>query len=188
MRFGDHAAMRTINADNRMMIAAFISVVLACGVVSRARGEEPASAAAAKLEFVAELGPVEEIKLLGDKPSWTKEDDARFAGQIAAAREAWKVEATKIQKDVTPEKVRSLSRWAKPQMEKYNAVPRLDNVKTTAAGITADKKGIVFAGTIDTLPTHSTLVTRWLKVFFVYDLPTKSIRHATITIRGEVLE
>jgi hypothetical protein len=73
-------------------------------------------------------------------------------------------------------------------MEKYNAMPPLDKAKISAAGTTADKKSIVFEGTIDTLPTHSPLVTRWLKVYFIYDLATKSIRHTTITIRGEVLE
>jgi hypothetical protein len=158
--------------------------VFICGVVSRARSDEPAT----KLEFVAELRPVEEIKLLGSKESWTKEDDAQFADQIAAARRAWKDTAAKIQKQLTPEKVRTLSRWAKPQMEKYNAVPALDKVRIATAGISADKKSIVFEGTIDTLPTHSPLVTRWLKVYFIYDLPAKTIRHATITIRGEVLE
>jgi hypothetical protein len=143
---------------------------------------------AEKVQFVAELEGVEELKLLGAKPSWTTDDETQFAAEVAAAREAWKTEAAKFQEKLSPEKVRSLSRWAKPQMEKYNAVPPLDKAKISAAGLTADKKSIVFESTIDTLPTHSPLVTRWLKVYFIYDLSTKSIRHTTITIRGQVLE
>jgi hypothetical protein len=43
------------------------------------------------------------------------------------------------------------------------------------------------SGTIDALPTHSPLVTRWLKVYLFYDLYARSIARITITIRGQVL-
>ena len=68
-----------------------------------------------KLQFVAELESVEELKLIGDKSSWTKDDEARFATQVTAAREAWKSESAKFQAAITREKFAALSRWAKPQ-------------------------------------------------------------------------
>ena len=171
----------------RKLAAVALIGFIACagGEIGRvARAAEPIE----KLQFVPDLGEVEEIKLIGANPSWTKDDETRLAVQVAAAHEAWKSEAAKLQEKVTAEKVRSLSRWAKPQMEDYKVVPALDKAKLSAAGVSADKKSIVFEGTVDTLPTHSPLVTRWLKVYFIYDLSTKSIRHATITIRGQVLE
>ena len=42
--------------------------------------------------------------------------------------------------------------------------------------------------TIDTLPTHQPLVTRWLKVYVVFDLHEKSVSAVVVTIRGQRLE
>lgn len=40
-------------------------------------------------------------------------------------------------------------------------------------------------GTIDTLPTHSPLVTRWPKVYLVVDRRNKAILRVVITIRSD---
>ena len=66
--------------------------------------------------------------------------------------------------------------------------PLAEKTKVSPIGINAADKRIIFEGTIVTLPSHSPLVARWLKVYFLYDPPTKSIRHMTITIRGEAQE
>jgi hypothetical protein len=89
---------------------------------------------------------------------------------------------------LTVDRVRSLSRWAKPQMEKYSAIPALPDVVLEPIGV--DKKGgkLVLEGTVDTLPNHHPLVTRWLKVCVVYDIPARKIGQVTFTIRGQVLE
>ena len=73
-------------------------------------------------------------------------------------------------------------------MEEYSAVPALTDVALQPIGV--DKKGgkLVLEGTVDTLPSHHPIVTRWLKVYVVYDIPGRKISHVTFTIRGQVLE
>ena len=77
---------------------------------------------------------------------------------------------------------------AKPQMEVYRSVPSFERIELRPVGTDAKRKRLVLEGTIDTLPSHSPLVTRWLKVFVLYDLEAKSIARITVTIRGELLE
>ena len=67
-------------------------------------------------------------------------------------------------------------------------MPPLDKVELKPLGLAADGRGLVLEGTIDTLPTHHPLVTRWLKGYVLYDDHNRRIRHATLTIRGERLE
>ena len=74
------------------------------------------------------------------------------------------------------------------QMEGYKRVPNLDSIALRPVGTDAQRGKLVLEGTLETLPTHSPLVTRWLKVFLLYDVPTKSLTRVTITIRGERLE
>ncbi len=81
-----------------------------------------------------------------------------------------------------------MSRWAKPQMDDYAAVPVLADVALQPIGV--DKEGgmLVLEGTIDTLPSHHPIVTRWLKVYVLYAIPGRKISQVTFTIRGERLE
>ena len=73
-------------------------------------------------------------------------------------------------------------------MEQYGAVPALETVKLEPLGTDPRQETLVLEGTIDTLPTHSPLVTRWLKVYVCYDLRGKTVSRVTITIRGQRLE
>ena len=131
------------------MVAALFSGLFVCTEVERAaHASEPAE----KLQFVAELEGVEEIKLLGTNPTWTKDDDKQFAADIAAARDAWKTEAAKIQEKLTPKKGCARCRAAPNRKWRYNTAAPLDRIKISAIGMTADKKNIVFESTIDTLP------------------------------------
>ena len=54
-------------------------------------------------------------------------------------------------------------------------------------GLDAGRGKLVLEGTIDTLPTHHQLVTRWLKVYVLCNLPGRKIAHVTFTIRGQIL-
>ena len=98
------------------------------------------------------------------------------------------MKAPTIQTLLTPERGRSLSRWAVKQMEAYAAVPSLE--KSRLQPVAADEKQgtLLLESAIDTLPTHSPLVTQWLKAFVRYDTRGKKISHVTITIRGQRLE
>lgn len=95
-----------------------------------------------------------------------------------------------VRQSLTPEAVRKLSRWAKKEMETYDAVTFPEAGKIFWQPIRRDAAGkkILLETTLDTLPTHSPLVTRWLKLFAIYDISTEEISVITVTIRGEVLE
>ncbi len=104
------------------------------------------------------------------------------------ARAALKGRLADVEKGLTSQKVRELSRWAKTEMGAYARVPPLGKVAWRPARVEDTGKWVLLEGTVDTLPTHSSLVTRWLKVYAVYDVPADTIRRVIVTIRGERLE
>lgn len=55
-------------------------------------------------------------------------------------------------------------------------------------GSYSDVRNILLESTVDTLPAHHPLVTRWLKTFVRFDTQRHTIVQVTITIRGQVLE
>jgi hypothetical protein len=125
---------------------------------------------------------------LQDGQRWSGREEATWFNDIARARAAWRENAKTLTGLLTVDRVRSLSRWAKPQMDDYAAVPVLADVALQPIGV--DKEGgmLVLEGTIDTLPSHHPIVTRWLKVYVLYAIPGRKISQVTFTIRGERLE
>lgn len=81
-----------------------------------------------------------------------------------------------------------MSRWSKVQMKGYETVPAVTGVRLKPIGLDDRRVKLVLEGTIDTLPSHHPLVTRWLKVYVLYDISERKITHVTFTIRGQVLE
>jgi hypothetical protein len=73
-------------------------------------------------------------------------------------------------------------------MEAYATVPPLEKAELRPVAVDEKEGVILLEGTLDTLPTHSPLVTRWLKAFVRYDTSAQRIARVTITIRGQVLE
>ena len=142
----------------------------------------------ATLAFVPEMEPLPGMDVSEHAHRWTDADKARWADDIRRATALWEKQIPGLKGQLTAERVRSLSRWAKPQMEGYKRTPNLDGVALRPAGTDAQQGKLVLEGTLETLPTHSPLVTRWLKVYLLYDLSTKSLTRITITIRGERLE
>jgi len=140
------------------------------------------------LSFVPEMNGVAELDILAAGKRWSEIDRVALDPEVARARADWRKRTPQIKKRLTPELVRSLSRWAKPQMERYEVVPSLENVDLKPVGVDVQGTKLLLEATIDTLPTHHNLVTRWLKAYLVYDLQQKSITHVTITIRGQILE
>jgi endonuclease/exonuclease/phosphatase family metal-dependent hydrolase len=140
------------------------------------------------LAFVPEMERIADLDSgLGD-PRWSAADDAKYAADLRRLQTDWRAKAPIIQALLTPERVRSLSRWAAKHMEMYATVPPLEKAQLQPVAAD-DKQGIILLeSTIDTLPTHSPLVTRWLKAYVRYDTRNGTIIHVTITIRGQVLE
>ncbi len=133
------------------------------------------------LELVPEMMPLEGLRLRSVPRGDT------IANQVQEARTALQKKRPEIERQITPEVVRSLSRWAQSQMKEYEKVPSL--AKAVWKPVGDDKQGrLVLEGTVDTLPTHHRLVTRWLKVYVVYDGKAREVVRVIVTIRGEVLE
>lgn len=111
-----------------------------------------------------------------------------FADDTAKALADWAAKRPGIAPLITASKARELSRWAKKQMEQYKRVPPLGSVAFAPRALHREAHQLVLEGTVDTLPTHSPLVTRWLKVYLLYDQEKQAIVRAAVTIRGELLE
>ena len=168
---------------NRSLIAAI--AVLFSGSALAAEAEKPQGKDAAGKKPPVALATVPEMEAVAELGvGWPCKPDA-FPERVAAARADWAKKCPWVSARLTPQLARELSRWAKPQMEKYTAVPPLEKRELTL--IREDQKAgkLVFEITADTLPVHAPLVTRWLKLYLLYDVPKKSITAVTITIRGQ---
>lgn len=132
--------------------------------------------------IVPEMGYLPEVS----DGTWCKPD--AFPAETAKALADWKKKLPWVKKRVTPELARRLSRWARKQMAEYQAVSPLEDVAFRPAYHHEARGKLVLEGTVDTLPTHSPVVTRWLKVFLLCDERSGTVLRVTVTIRGELLE
>ncbi len=119
---------------------------------------------------------------------WTDDDKARAARAQKEVQPVWQNLAPQWVKLLTAEKARELSRWAQKEMAQYRSVPPLEKTLLEPAAFSQDGRLLVLEGTIDTLPSHHRLVTRWLKVYVHYDLAAKKITQVVFTIRGQLEE
>ena len=142
-------------------------------------------------DFIVGVGFIPEMDYIPEIDSWKFIDTTKntYAEDIKKAQLDWKEKKNWLQGKISATLVRSLSRWAKKEMKKYKKVPALP-VDITLKPVRRDEQNtkVVFESTLDTLPTHSSLVTRWLKVIILYDRLTDTIIKVTFTIRGEILE
>ena len=138
--------------------------------------------------FPIALCLVPEMSYIPEVDDWEFCAADKFPEHTASARTDWKGRVRWATKHVTPELARSLSRWARPQMAKYTTIPPLE--KTELKLVRQHPRGnkLVFEATVDTLPSHAPLVTRWLKIYLLYDTSSRSILRMTVTIRGQRLE
>jgi hypothetical protein len=131
-----------------------------------------------------EIHWVQEMQRLPEVPDGARPPDFT-AAQTASLGRAWDRCAASVLPQVTPQKVRELSRWAKKQMENYRQV-KGSPVAFRAAFATP---GQLVAWTIlEVLPSHSPVVTRWLKLYVTYDAAADRITRVSVTIRGEAQE
>jgi hypothetical protein len=142
-------------------------------------------------DYLVGLSFIPEMDFIPEIDSWSYCDTAKnkYTKDIKKAKADWKEKHDWIKGHINIKLVKSLSRWAKKEMKKYNKVPALPkDIKLKPIRYSEVGNKIVFESTLDTLPTHSSIVTRWLKIIILYDRITESITKVTITIRGEILE
>ena len=131
---------------------------------------------------------IPEMDFIPEVDGWTPCKPDEFQAQIQVVTALWKEQSDWVHKRITPDVVKELSKWAKPQMEGHRLVPVMQGVKLTALTVDPKHHKIVYSGTLETLPSHSPVVTRWLKLYLLCDEETGNILRVTITIRGEAQE
>jgi hypothetical protein len=131
---------------------------------------------------------VRELHLIPEVDTWTYCDPVAYPEQTKRIAAVWPKIATKLQPLVTPALVRRLSQYSQSQMASYNKIPSLAGVKLTPQTQHRDGALLVFAGRIDTLPSHSPLVKRWLEAYVLYNAATGAAERVTIAVRGQVEE
>jgi hypothetical protein len=181
----------------RITLAGWVLLIAGCGPLSdsptapagpaltptatTAPASQP-TAPAVDIVYIAEMGQIEQLR------RWARSEPSSDARQAAQAAEVWKRLAPLLRPQLTADKVRGLSRWAKPQMEKYLHVAPLAGAKLAVVATEPGGTRRLLEATIETLPTHSPAVTRWLRVYVPFDPATAAAEKAIVTIQGERLE
>jgi hypothetical protein len=111
-----------------------------------------------------------------------------FAADSQKAAAQWDTLCGWVRKQYTPATIRGLSCWAKKQMAVYKRTPSLKGLTFTPIRCRRDQKKLVLQAVVDSLPVHDRSVTRYLKLYLLYDTGESTIIKVTITIRGELLE
>ncbi len=143
-------------------------------------GDSPADWLPARL--VPEMERIEEV----DRCEYLAPDS--YARATEQVRREWPSQWPRLAEQITRPVVQGLSRWAKSEMQSYPGVPARAQANPRVIGLDKGRMVLVYEVILDTLPTHNPLVTRWLKVFILYDLHRGRALQAVVTIRGQVLE
>ena len=130
-----------------------------------------------EMELIAEL---EEWEICTSKTMFTQESKK--------LKSDWNTKKTFISELLNPHLIISLSRWAQKEMSQYHGRPRLDTIQFIPIRYNNRFQRIVYESTVDSLPSHSPIVKRWLKVYVIFDKITDAISEAIITIRGDLFE
>ena len=139
-------------------------------------------------QYPLSLSFVREMEYIPELNGWESCSKDDYKDEVKKALADWEKKRAWVETRITPEIARGLSRWAIKEMVNYKKVSPLSNVAFIPVRFIPDHRMIVLEGTIDTLPAHSPIVTRWLKIFLIFDTINNEIIRATITIKGEILE
>jgi hypothetical protein len=138
--------------------------------------------------YPVNISYVKEMSYIPEVDGWEKCSAADYAADSQKVAAQWDSIRVWVRQQYTAATVRALSGWAKKQMAAYKKTPQLKGLKFSAVRARPDHKKVVFQAVADTLPTHSPTVTRYLKIFLMYDSAEGRIVGVTLTIRGELLE
>ena len=159
------------------ILRAFLCGLVCLGAIMQSRAAP--ETAPPDIRWVPEMERVAELQ---DWPPAAAKDHVRERQRMLAA---WEEIRDSVQRKLTAAQVITLSKWAKPQMQGYSDVPSLAHPDFQIRAASGGEKKLLFEATLQTLPTHSSLVTRWLKLLVVYDPDRHTIPQIIITIRGE---
>lgn len=158
---------------------------LSFGAVSDSIIKNPSALPPGAQISIVYIPEMEQMTELDAWDAFTKDTTAPADTAVSAA---WRNYAPLIRKQLTVQKVRGLSQWSKKQMELYKKVPPITTATFSPVRMNEKQNQLVYEATLDTLPSHDRIITRWLKAFVIYDKATQSINKIIITIRGQILE
>lgn len=128
-----------------------------------------------EVRFVPEMASIPE-------ETWERCDPSQFTQPLQQAALLWIQKREHILHQLTDQKVRELSKWAKKEMADYH-LPTIKN-QTFRATHSHNNENLLIESVLDTLPAHHPLVTRHLKLYLVYHRKHNTLTDAIITIRG----
>ena len=131
--------------------------------------------------FLAEMERIPELE-------WPSDSTLARPQDLSRVTEDWAKCFRSLEEKLTAEMVIGLSRWAKAQMQTYAEVPRLAHPDFHFVAVSPSGQEAIFEATLEVLPSHSPLVTRWLKLFLIYDRVNSRLSTVIDTIRGELQE
>ncbi len=124
---------------------------------------------------------VEEMDFI---PSALIADTWEFKCDVAAPMiAAWQQSYGKITPDLDRATIVAISRWAQEEMENNFSLNPDPMAQPESAY--CNEQYFMTDTTIQTLPSHSESVVRWLKVFAVFERETGTPVETFVTIRGE---
>jgi hypothetical protein len=148
----------------------------------------PAVSCSGNPVFPASIAFVKEMAYLPEVDGWEKCRPGGFAADSQAVIRQWDTLYRWVQKQYTPATIRALSGWAQKQMAAYTRTPGLKGLPFVPIRCRQDQKKVVFEAVAGSLPVHDKTVTRYLKIYLLFDSGESKIVKVTITIRGELSE
>jgi hypothetical protein len=139
-------------------------------------------------DFPVSIACVREMAYIPEVDGWDRCTPADFTADSQKAAAQWDTLCGWVRKQYTPATIRGLSCWAKKQMAVYKRTPSLRRLTFTPIRCRQDQKKLVLQTVVDSLPVHDRTVTRYLKLYLLYDTGESTIIKVTITIRGELSE
>jgi hypothetical protein len=127
-----------------------------------------------QVRFLAEMAPLPE-------ETWERCDASQYKQAIHQVALTWIDQRETILNQITPEKIRTLSRWAQKEMADYQ-MPAIKNQSFLATHV--HNENLLIESVLDSLPSHHPLVTRQLKLYLVYNRKHNTFIDAIVTIRG----
>ncbi len=147
--------------------------------LGNSHGEVASPAApAVTMRFLAEMERIPELE-------WPSDSTLARPQDLSRVTEDWAKCFRSLEEKLTANAVIGLSRWAKAQMQTYAQVPRLAHPDFHFVAASPSGQEAIFEATLEVLPSHSPIVTRWLKLFLIYDRRNSHLSTVIVTIRGE---
>lgn len=163
-------------------------VLMTVTVLSAAALSAFAGNSACVKTFPIGISFVKEMAYIPEVDGWDKCQPGQYASDSQKVAAKWDSVYKWVQKQYTPSTIRALSNWARKQMTAYGRTPGLKGARFIPVRVREDHRKLVFEAVADTLPVHQQIVTRYLKIFLLYDSSTGEIVTVTVTIRGELAE